>query len=109
MAAIAFFEGRPRIFVRQSFSLGLREWDHASRVVAQLPLMESRCGDIPAEISAERRFAQYHWNAAKLVSVRVHLWCPHGNHTLDVRRQLCNYASAIRITEFISEVVIQHR
>src|SRR2546426_7622784 len=47
---------------------------------------ESAGGDVPTEICAERRIAQYHRNAAELVAVRVHSRDEHRNHLVEDRK-----------------------
>src|SRR5262249_31675323 len=69
MIAVALLQRRARILVRGALGLGLGERNHAACVVADVALMEARRGDVPAEISAERRVAQHHWHAAKLVAI----------------------------------------
>src|SRR6266436_2629351 len=54
---VALLQRRPRIFVRGALGLGLGEWNHAARIVADVALVKARCGDVPAEIGAERRIA----------------------------------------------------
>ncbi len=64
---------RARIFARHALGLGAGEWDHAARIVADLALVESGRGDVPAQIGAERRVTQHHRHAAHFVAVRVDL------------------------------------
>jgi hypothetical protein len=55
--AIALLQRPARVLVRGAFGLGLGESNHAARIVADVALVEARCGDVPAEIGAERRIA----------------------------------------------------
>ncbi len=106
---VAFFQRRSRVLIGHPLRLGFREGHHSAGVIAQLTLMESRRGDIPAEISPQRRFTQHHGNAAHLVSVGDHSRHLHVDDMLDCGRQLRDNARAVRIVEIRTEIVIERR
>src|SRR5882672_4519531 len=86
VSTVALLQRQARVAAGQTLGSCLGKRNPAALVVAHLALVETARGDVPAQISTERRLEQHHRHTAEFVAVFIRSRNLQWNDLLDDRR-----------------------